>query len=180
MLILGLSCFALRQRPGTCCSVGDILWLGFTGSSTAISSMADPWSITPTPGMLANLRTSLQQTTLNDVADTALNGFPKLQKLILDHIDRLPIERYVRPAVKVQIEQYLNIWRSGREEFDTRSEPYITFQDCKWVSKLDSPVEAWGQIWAYRPNGRLLWTLKVIWGLYMKMVLSGRDLLTIV
>ena len=118
--------------------------------------MADPWAIMPTREQLANLHRSLQSPTLNASAQTVIDGFPELKRLILAHIEQLPITKSLRPAVAAQISQYLDAWKTFRDEFNLRAGGY--------VSSPDSPVEAWGQLWAYRTDGRLLWTLKVIWG----------------
>ena len=121
--------------------------------------MADPWGIAATPAQLTNLQASLQNPTLNAWVETPIDGFGKLQNLILHNIDQLQITGSLRPAVKAQISQYLNTWKTFREEFNSRAGGYA------WST--DTPVEAWGLLWAYRTDGRLLWTLKVIWGAYV-------------
>ena len=99
------------------------------------------------PNYKENLKQSVagEFANVNAVADDLRSGLRELDRLIRHHIGKLPIAKKDIEPVQCIISDFLPKWP-----------PFL--------NEIDQVVEVWGLIWAYRPDGKLAWSLKVIWG----------------
>ena len=82
---------------------------------------------------------------INAFTDHINHGLDSLKELICKRIAGLKIAKNDVEAVQHMISTQVLLW------------PH--FQNA-----IDQVVEVWGLIWAYRTDGEIAWSLKVIWG----------------
>ena len=89
---------------------------------------------------------------VNADANSLKEGIQLLQQLVAKPIAKLssepsePIQQYFIPSITRIINDYVKLFPKFHKD--------------------EKVVEAWGLIWAYRDDGKLLWNLKVVWGTF--------------
>ena len=114
----------------------------------ALGPVFDEIDLKKYPNYEETLKQSLAEEfgSVNAVADDLKSGLQKLDGLIRHHIAKLPITKSDIEPVQCIISDFLLLrWP-------------------RFLNELDKVVEVWGLIWAYRSDGKLAWSLKVVWG----------------